>query len=179
LLSGRARSRTLPLIFSFLLLFLFSHLSLPLPFLPLSSSLLPRPLTLSVGQIDENEKRQNRLMAAAEEAAGIQKPFYRYNMSDPPPREGYTHRDGEKGIGYYRNDLKKKKTAEEIMYAINCADGVVHLTFAEAEVLKSMLLPAIALPGATVKQVIATAMGMDVEAAEEKAKQEEVKEEVQ
>lgn len=118
-------------------------------------------------------------MAAAEEAAGIQKPFYRYNMSDPPPREGYTHRDGEKGIGYYRNDLKKKKTAEEIMYAINCADGVVHLTFAEAEVLKSMLLPAIALPGATVKQVIATAMGMDVEAAEEKAKQEEVKEEVQ
>ena len=74
---------------------------------------------------------------------------------------------------------QKKKTAEEIMYAINCADGVVHLTFAEAEVLKSMLLPAIALPGATVKQVIATAMGMDVEAAEEKAKQEEVKEEVQ
>jgi hypothetical protein len=131
-----------------------------------------------IGQIDEDEKRQKRLLAAAEEAAGVQKPFYRYNMLDPPPREGYTHRDGEKGIGYYRNDLKKKQTAEEVMYAINCADGVVQLTFAEAEVLKSMLLPAIALPGATVKQVIHSAMGMDV-ALEEQAKQEEVKAEVQ
>ena len=114
-----------------------------------------------VGQVDEESRKQladNRLLAAAEEMAGIQKPFYRCNLSNPEPREGYTHRDGEKGIGYYRSDLEKKLTVEEAHYVINCADGPLSLTHAEAEMLKSMLLPAVALPGATVKTVIAASL---------------------
>ena len=134
-----------------------------------------------IGQVDEESRSklaQNRLLSAAEEAAGIKKPFYRFNQPNPPKREGYIHRDGEKGIGYYRKDLKQKLTVEQATFVINCADGQLELTHAEAQMLKSMLLPAVALPCATVKQVISASL-KTVEASrkEDGTKTEEVKQE--
>jgi hypothetical protein len=111
-----------------------------------------------IGQIDEDAKRRQRILAAAEEMAGIQKPFVRCNLENPPPREGYVHRDGEKGIGYYLATLKRKVKAEEALYSTNCADGPLMLTHAEVQVLTQMNLPVVALPAATVKSIVATAM---------------------
>ena len=131
-----------------------------------------------VGQVDENKKREQRLLAMAEEMAGIKKPFVRCNMKNPPPREGYIHRDGEKGIGYYRKDLKKKVKAEEACYSTDCADGPLMLTHAEVQVLTQMNIPVMALPSTTVKEIIATAMKA-MRVGESEAKLDEIKEDVE
>jgi hypothetical protein len=129
-----------------------------------------------IGQIDEDQKRQQRILAAAEEMAGIQKPFVRCNLKDPPPREGYVHRDGEKGIGYYLSTLERKIKAEEALYSTNCADGPLMLTHAEVQVLTQMNLPVVALPAATVKGIIATAMKAVAAGQAAEVKLDEIKE---
>ena len=91
-------------------------------------------------------------------------------------------------MGYYLNGLAKKKTAEEATYVTTCADGPLTMTLAEAQMLQTMQLPTIALPGATVKQIIQAAIAATQPAAldvvqeeneenEEREAKEEVKEE--
>jgi hypothetical protein len=146
---------------------------------------LAQPTMMKLMMEGEEEKKRKRILQAAEDLAGIQKPFVRCNLADPAPREGYTHRDGEKGIGYYLNGLVKKKTAEEATYVTTCADGPLAMTLGEAQMLQTMQLPTIALPGATVKQIIQAAIAatkpvaLDVvqEENEESEAKEEVKEE--
>jgi hypothetical protein len=125
----------------------------------------------------EEEKRRKRILAAAEDLVGVKKPFVRCNLPNPEPREGYIHRDGEKGIGYYLESLQKKKTAEEATYVTTCADGPLRMSLQEAHILSSMQLPTIALPGATVKQIITTALNASIAATETRLNSiEEVKE---
>ena len=116
----------------------------------------------------EEEKKRKRILQAAEDYVGIIKPFVRCNLTNPEPREGYVHRDGEKGTGYYLAGLKKKKTAEEASYVTTCADGTLKMTLVEAQMLSSMQLPAIALPCATVKQIIEAAVAAATPATETK-----------
>ena len=130
-----------------------------------------------IGQVDEDQKRRQRILARAEEMAGIQKPFVRCNLKDPPPREGYVHRDGEKGVGYYLATLREKVAAEDATYSINCTDGPLMLSYAEVQTLTQMNLPVTALPAATVKSIVAAAM-QAVEASQAaETKLDEIKEE--